>query len=160
MRFLSLFLSVILFSIPAFAQKKVTPTKGFVSAKTSMWEEAKGGKNLVARFRLKSSKLIQVDVRSAEVPTASAKQYFTTFHNSLIKSGMKKGKSGPTDLLKDKEVVVTEYEMKRKNELYNVLVYELHQNGNAWLLLAVTPAKKRGALDESLPQLLKSFTFP
>ncbi len=160
MRFLPLFLLVILFSVPAFGQEKTTSKKGFVSNSTKNWEEAKAGKNLVARYRLKSSKLIQVDVRSAAVPTASAAQYFTTFHSSLIKSGMKKMKSASSDVLSGKKVNLTEYDMKRKSELYNVLVYELHSGGSAWLILAVTPAKKRRELDKNLPELLKGFVFP
>jgi len=155
LRFLSIFLVLVFFSPSLFAQKKE-----FSSNKNDKWEEAKHGKSLVARYRLSSTKFVQVDVRSAPVPESSSQQYFTTFHNSLIKSGMKKGDSSSSDAFKGKKTKRTTYEMKRKKELYNVLVYELYRNGKAWLILAVTPAKKRGSLDQALPELLKGFSFP
>lgn len=115
-------------------------------------------KKRVAKFKLKADALIQVDVRSAVIPSKTASQYFLTFHSSLEKAGMKKVQVKDSTLLKF-PARQTEYETKRKARRFRVTVLEFYSDGKAWLILAVVPEDKRVTSKKEVEALISSFQF-
>ena len=133
--------------------------KGLKFEKASGWAQAPNKKGVVAALSAAGDEQSQIEFRWAEVDSKKAKQYFNSFHASLVGAKLKKIGEAQKKTFGSVAGTLTEYEATGKSGTTRVLVFQFSKDGAAWLVVGMFDGTKRDAYLADLEKILATITI-
>lgn len=123
------------------------------------WIAGRPPRGAIAMFRAAGEPSCQLEVRaSAGVSADQKERYFSAFHNHLLRNGFTRMETraqtrGPQA---GQEI---EYEVLSGGEKYRMVVFEMHRENTAWLVVGFFPEARRETHMRAYDALIRSFAF-
>lgn len=133
--------------------------KGLTFQKESGWAKAKNAKGVVAALNAAGDEESQIEFRWAEVDPKKAKQYFNSFHASLVGAKLKKVGEPAQKTYGKVSGTLTEYEAATKNGSTRIFVFQFANGGAAWLVVGMFDGKRRDQYLGDYEKMLATIKF-
>lgn len=117
-------------------EDKVDTGKGLSFSKPSGWVIAPTKKGAVAAMYAAGDKRSQIEFRFSRVDDGKAKQYFTSFHGSLVGAGLQKSGEGEAKTYGKLQGKLSQYVTDGSTPM-RLYVFEFSSKKGAWLIVGM-----------------------
>lgn len=124
------------------------------------WVRSKAGEGAVCTLRAAGDDQAQIEVRiSTPIPDNKRTSFFNSFHSSLKEAGFIKRREAAgfgTDTASGR---LTEYDGTSDGDKFRLVVWQMHRDEAAWLVVGFFPAARAGRYHDDFESLIESLSF-